>query len=135
MNPRFMLDTNAVSAFMHGRSRSLDRQISIRSRTELCVSAISHGETLYGLANRPEAGRLAKAAAGLFDRVEILPWTSETAGVYGDLRAKLRQIGKPLPPLNLLIAAHALETGAILVSSDRAFRHVPGLTIEDWTAG
>ena len=41
--------------------------------------------------------------------------------------------GKSLAPLDMLIAAHALEAGATLVSNDRAFRHVPGLTVEDWT--
>jgi len=42
--------------------------------------------------------------------------------------------GLALQPLDMLIAAHALEAGAVLVSADRAFRFVPGLTVEDWTA-
>jgi tRNA(fMet)-specific endonuclease VapC len=35
--------------------------------------------------------------------------------------------------LDMLIAAQALAINAVLVTNDRAFRHVPGLTIEDWT--
>ena len=49
------------------------------------------------------------------------------------LRATMERSGKSLAPLDMLIAAHALEAGATLVSSDRAFRHIPGLTVEDWT--
>lgn len=54
--------------------------------------------------------------------------------MYGELRAAMRRIGRGLQPLDMLIAAHALEAGAVLVSSDSAFRHVPGLAVEDWTA-
>jgi tRNA(fMet)-specific endonuclease VapC len=46
----------------------------------------------------------------------------------------MEQSGKSLQPLDMLIAAHALEAGATLVTNDRAFRHVPGLEIDDWTA-
>jgi tRNA(fMet)-specific endonuclease VapC len=35
----------------------------------------------------------------------------------------------------MLIAAHALEAGATLVTSDRAFRFVPGLMVENWLEG
>jgi predicted nucleic acid-binding protein len=33
-----------------------------------------------------------------------------------------------------MIAAHAAEHNAILLSNDRAFGAVPGLRVEDWTA-
>jgi tRNA(fMet)-specific endonuclease VapC len=134
MTRLWMLDTNAISLFMHGRSRSLDGEIAGRSRTQLCISAISYGETLYGLAHRPDASRLARAAAKLFEMVRIMPWSIATAEYYGPFRADMRRTGISLQPLDLLIAAHALEAGATLVTSDAAFRHVPGLTVEDWTA-
>ena len=132
MKPRFMLDTNAVSAFMHGRNPSLDQRISAHARLELCVSAVTYGEISYGLALRPEATRLAAAAETLFRLVEIMPWTHEVAQRYGDMRAALRREGRSLQPLDMLIAAHALETGTILVSGDGAFRFVPGLSVENW---
>ena len=33
----------------------------------------------------------------------------------------------------MLIAAHALAAGEVLVTSDRAFAQVEGLVVEDWT--
>jgi tRNA(fMet)-specific endonuclease VapC len=46
----------------------------------------------------------------------------------------MERVGKSLPPLDMLIAAHALEAGVTLVTNDRAFLYVPDLTVEDWTA-
>ncbi len=128
-----MLDTNAVSAFMRGGNPHMDRKLSEIGEDRLVVSAISHGETLYGLTMNPGARRLWAAADYLFRTVTILDWTVDTSRRYGKLRAEMRRSGKTLQPLDMLIAAHALEAGATLVSRDRASRHVPGLTVEDWT--
>jgi tRNA(fMet)-specific endonuclease VapC len=133
MSGQFILDTNAVSVFMHGRSSILDGEIAARSKPSLAISAITYGETLYGLRNRPEAIRLAAAADMLFAMVDILPWTVEAAETYGLLRAEMRRTGRSLQPLDMLIAAHAVSAGAVLVTADRAFKHVPGLEVEDWT--
>ena len=35
---------------------------------------------------------------------------------------------------DLWIAAAALVLGAVLVTNDQGFKHVPGLTVEDWTS-
>lgn len=130
-----MLDTNAVSVFMHGGNPRMDRRFTEIGEERLVLSAISHGETLYGLAMNPGARRLWAAAEYLFRTVVILDWTIETSRRCGALRAEMRRAGKVLQPLDMLIAAHALEAGATLVSKDRAFRHVPGLEVEDWTEG
>ncbi len=128
-----MLDTNAVSAFMRADSAAFDRRVAEVGEDRLLVSAISRGETLYALTMNPGARRLWAAAEYLFRTVTTLDWTTEPGQFYGRLRAEMRRSGKSLQPLDMLIAAHALEAGAALVSSDRAFRHVPGLTVEDWT--
>jgi tRNA(fMet)-specific endonuclease VapC len=39
-----------------------------------------------------------------------------------------------LGALDTLIASHALAEEAVLVTSDRAFSRVPGLSVEDWLA-
>jgi tRNA(fMet)-specific endonuclease VapC len=129
-----MLDTNSVSALISKRSRPVRDRLDRAGLTDTSTSSLVYGEVRYGLIKNPEATRLAAAATKFFAEIDILPWTMETAEVYGVLRARMRRLGKALQPLDMLIAAHALEAGATLVTNDRAFRHVPGLAIEDWTA-
>jgi tRNA(fMet)-specific endonuclease VapC len=62
-----------------------------------------------------------------------MPWESSTAEKYGATRAELENQGIVLSPLDLLIASHALEVTAILVTNDKAFSRIKGLKIEDWT--
>ena len=60
-------------------------------------------------------------------KIQILPWGRDEAYAYGRLRAKQQSAGKPLGNLDLLIAAHAVSVGAILVTNDKAFSHVADL--------
>jgi tRNA(fMet)-specific endonuclease VapC len=62
--------------------------------------------------------------------VEILPVTAETSDYYGRLVAALRKAGHPIPVNDLWIAAQTLEQGAILITYDKHFHHVPGLRVK-----
>ncbi|SMH53339.1 type II toxin-antitoxin system VapC family toxin [Mesorhizobium australicum] len=130
----YLLDTNVVSNAVHRRSDAVAKRLLDLDTNQLKVSSITYGEVQRGLAQRPDSKRLAEAIADFFVEIEVLSWTDLTAQTYGRLRAVMRKLGKTLEPLDMLIAAHALEAGAVLVSSDSAFRHFPGLTVEDWTA-
>ena len=127
-----LLDANTVSHLLKGHP-AVVRRVQTAPMAALCISAITEGELRFGLAKRPEAKRLHLAVAEFLRRVDVLPWTSDVAQTYGPLRADLSRQGKTLAPLDMLIAAHALHAGAILVTNDQAFRQVTGLQIEDWT--
>ncbi|NIE81787.1 type II toxin-antitoxin system VapC family toxin [Asaia sp. As-1742] len=128
-----MLDTNTVSHLVKGHPSVLDR-LSRRAPSEVVISVITEGELRFGLAKRPEATRLKTIVSEFLQRVTVLPWQSSTAQTYGDLRAKLENAGKVVGTLDLLIAAHALDVGAILVSNDAGFNKIGELQLQDWTA-
>jgi tRNA(fMet)-specific endonuclease VapC len=130
----FMLDTNTVSALIRGRHPGLDERSSRASPGSLCISAITEGELRFGLARRPEATRLAGAVNAFLVRVEVRAFDGAAAARYGQVRAFLESSGAPLADLDTLIASHALAEEAVLVTSDRAFSRVPGLSVEDWLA-
>ena len=134
MSERYLLDTNAVSIAVSRRSDALLQRLQSIPPEQLFVSVISYGEIEYGLARRPEATRLRDTTRKFFGGIEVLSWTTKSADTYASLRAEMERTGKSLSALDMLIAAHAVEINATLVSADRAFRFVPGLTVEDWLA-
>jgi tRNA(fMet)-specific endonuclease VapC len=129
---RYMLDTNTVSHILREHPLVTKRILS-EPMTSLCISAITEGELLFGLAKRPEAKRLQQAVHEFLLRVVSVPWDSSAAEHYGVARAEMEAEGKVLAPLDLLIGGHALSVAATLVTNDQAFRRMTGLQIEDWT--
>ena len=129
---RYMLDTNTVSHLLR-KHPAVARRVMAVPITALCISAITQGELLFGLARRPDAIALHDVVREFLRRVDVLPWDADTAEVYGPVRAAAQREGRVLAPVDLLIGAHALGIGAILVTNDRAFSQLAGLSIEDWT--
>lgn len=55
------------------------------------------------------------------------------AKTYGKIRAELEQVGMPIGPLDLQIAAIALAHQLTLVTHNiREFSRIPQLRLEDW---
>jgi tRNA(fMet)-specific endonuclease VapC len=132
-NDSLHLDANTVSHLLKKHPAVVRRVVDVPMAT-ICLSSITEGELLFGLARRPEAKRLHRAVRELLRRVDVLPWDSSVAERYGSARAELERRGKTLARLDLLIAAHALDVEAVLVTNDQAFSHVAQLRVEDWTA-
>jgi tRNA(fMet)-specific endonuclease VapC len=127
-----MLDTNTASSLMKGQS-SVVARLAAEAPERLCLSVVTEAELLFGIAKRPEARKLRIAIDELLAAIEIVAWSSATARRYATIRADLERRGKPLGALDLLIAAHAVQHDAVLVTNDKAFSVVPGLRLEDWT--
>lgn len=126
-----MLDTSTVSHLLR-RHPAVTQRLVAAPITALCISAITQGELLFGLARRPDARALHDVVWQFLRRVDVLPWEAATSEVYGRARVASEGQGRVLAPMDLLIGAHALSIGAVLVTSDRAFAQLPGLSIEDW---
>lgn len=130
---RYLLDTNTVSHALRGHGKVLARMTEV-PMPSLGISVVTEAELLFGLARRPEAVRLHTLVEEFLRRVDVLPWDRACAAHYGRLRAAMGERGKSLAPLDLLIAAQAQATNAVLVSNEQAFAHCNGLDWEDWTA-
>jgi tRNA(fMet)-specific endonuclease VapC len=123
---KLLLDTNAYSAIACGHPGATDL---MRRAESLVFSTVVLGEVLAGfrhgskLAENLERVRRFVAQP----RVTLVPVTWTTADRYSRVYAALRRKGKPIPTNDMWIAAHALETGADLVSFDPHFRDVEGL--------
>lgn len=131
---QYLLDTNAVSYLLRKASPHFSTRFETSYVSQSAISVVTEAELLFGLARRPQAQTLARSVRAFLRRVVILPWTSDAARVYAEIRANLESSGKPMEDLDMMIAAEAVIQNATLVTSDKAFRRIERLKIEDWTA-
>lgn len=127
-----MLDTNIVIHALR-KQPAVIKHITRMSADEACISAITMGEVTFGFAQSPRANAQRVAFRELLGHVNVLPWNQEAADIYGPFRAELVRMGRPLSPHDLLITAHALAVGAVLVTNDQAMLRLTSLETQDWT--
>lgn len=89
---RYMLDTNMASHLIN-EPMVVTRRVVTAPMTVLCISAITMGELIFGLARRPDSKRLHLAVLEFLRRVDVLSWDSSIAEHYGTVRANLAYRG------------------------------------------
>ena len=123
-----MLDTNAYTAYMRDDPAAAER---VEASTRILLPAVAVGELMYGFRHgtryRQNLEQLEQFLAKPF--VEFVPVTLETCGRFGSVAAALRQAGTPIPVNDVWIAAHALQTGALLLTHDSHFNYVAGVAV------
>ena len=130
----YLLDTNISSYIIKGNFPVVRERLCQVPMSEISISVVTQAELLYGVAKRGNPTALTKRVNEFLIRVNVLAWTAGVAEVYADLRVACERAGVTLSPLDLFIAAHAKAVGAVLVTSDQAFRLIPGeIKLEDWT--
>lgn len=129
----YLLDTNIASYVIKGNIPQVRQRLLRVPIAEVSISVVTEAELRFGVARKPEAVRLKIAVEEFLLRVDVLPWDSEAAKHYAQLRSALERSGDPMGNLDIMIAAHALSAQAVLVTNDRVFRRVKQLKIEDWT--
>lgn len=131
---RYMLDTDTATYVIRGRNPALDARITAVAQEELCISAVTRGELLYGVQLKPGADRLSRLVDQFLERVECMPWDATAATHYASTAAALHRAGTPIGSMDTLIAGHALALGTVLVTNnERHFAYVRGLKIENWS--
>ena len=131
---RYMLDTNTASYIIKGEPAVIRERLRNVPMANVCVSAITEAELLRGVAKKPEAKHLPVVVKEFLLRVEILPWDSDAADAYAQLRTACENEGKPLGNMDMLVAAHSVAVGAVLITNDKAFYNVEHhLMLDDWS--
>lgn len=127
---KILLDTNVYVRFLRGDEKVLSY---IAQADCVYMSVFVLGELFAGF----KAGGREKENKQILEKfiskstVSVLSATPETADVFGMIKDSLRKSGNPIPVNDVWIAAHAMETGSILVTYDGHFVVIPGLRLWD----
>lgn len=129
---KYMLDTN-MCIYAQKQNASVLAKIKNNREQGLVISSITLAELEYGVRASAAPDKNFVSLLRFLSIVEILPFDSNAASEYGIIRAELKRKGTPIGNMDMLIAAHALSEGLIVVTHNtREFERVTNLRIEDW---
>lgn len=131
----YLFDTDTLSnPLKKAPSLPLIRRLALVPPEAQFTSTITVGEMIYGAyrSSRPEYF-LERLDNEVWPNIQILPFDTEAATVYGRTRRELERRGTPLAEPDLRIASIALARGLIIVTGNaRHFAMVPALVVENW---
>ncbi len=131
-----MLDTDTASYIIKGRSPAVEAKLTAVEPSMICVSVMTRAELLFGLKRLPDGHRLHLGVRRFLRIVRVLSWDSDAADCYADIRHQLVKSGQPIGEMDMMIAAHALSTGAVLITNNtRHFERIEApLMMMNWMA-
>jgi tRNA(fMet)-specific endonuclease VapC len=129
---RHLLDTNVVSDLVRNPQGPVAEHIRRVGEAQVCTSIIVAAELRYGAAKKGSP-RLARQLEAVLGALDVLPFAAPADAAYGEIRARLEQVGRPIGGNDLLIAAQAMALGHTIVTDNEAeFGRIEGLRRENW---
>lgn len=132
--PRYLLDTNVLSALIRQPGGPATRRIAHVGDHAVCTSIIVAAELRYG-AEKSGSSALSERVSQVLSAIDVLPLDTPADRRYAEIRDQLSRQGTPIGPNDMLIAAQALSLDLAVVTANVAeFERVPGLAVENWLA-
>jgi len=129
----FLLDTNACVDYLTGKYPTVVKRIQESPPEDLFLSSVVVAELRYGADHSARRRTNHARIDVLIEEIEALDFDLRAAAIYGRVRAQLEAGGTPIGPNDMLIAAHALSRGLVVVTDNTAeFGRVKGLKVQDW---
>jgi tRNA(fMet)-specific endonuclease VapC len=128
----YLLDTNILSdVIKNPQGRVANRMVAL-DRNDLLTSIIVAAEMRYGV-EKKKSSVLAERVDLLLQMIHVVSFDVDADRYYGQIRMDLERQGKIIRANDLLIAAHALSIGAVLVTDNTGeFERIDGLKLENW---
>lgn len=124
----YLLDTVIVAAYFNR-----DPVVLHHFRDSIIlVSSVVIGELFFGAYHSGHVGKNVSQIRDFVARNTILVCGETTGDYYGQIKQQLRAKGRPIPDNDIWIAATAMQHGLSLVTRDRHFREIDGLTLATW---
>jgi predicted nucleic acid-binding protein len=124
-----ILDTNGLSALAEGESAL---EPILRKATEIAIPVIVLGEYRYGISQSRSRIHYKRWLVDYLPSFRILDVDERTTVFYSAVRTELKQAGTPIPSNDVWIAALCRQHSLPLLSRDRHFDGVPGITRVAW---
>ena len=127
-----MLDTNIAIYVLKKRPVSALKSFNQYSG-QMCISSITLAELMHGVEKSAYPKHNLRQVEEFTSRLLVLDYRTSAAAHYGNIRASLERIGKPIGVNDLHIAGHARSEELTLVTNNLTeFERFEGLKLENW---
>ena len=131
-----LLDTNICIYLIKRRPAQVIERFKAFAYGEIGVSAITVAELQYGVEKSQRREENRAALTQFLLPLVIVDFDDRAAIAYGEIRAALASMGRPIGSLDMLIAAQAASLNVALITNNVGeFSRVPGLVSENWVDG
>lgn len=130
----YLLDTNICIFAIKKRSEIVLMKLKEKISDGIYISSLTVAELEFGVENSKRIEKNRIALIKFLSIFNILNFDDTDAIDYGRLKTDLRKKGRIIGPIDMLLAAQALNKELILVTNNvKEFERVKGLKIEDWS--
>jgi len=130
---RYLLDTNICIYIAKRRPPCVLSRLERLRPGDVGMSSVTYLELVYGAWKSQQAAANLARLEELRGIIPVQPLDVGAARDYARIRTDLEKRGSPIGAYDLLIAAHALSLGLILVTNNvREFARIHGLRLENW---
>jgi len=132
---KYMLYTNICIGLIRQKPQKLIQRLTRCAPGEVGVSSMTVAELAHGANKSNQVEQNLSALDQFLLPIEIADFDQQASAAYGVVRAYLEREGKVIGSMDMLIGAHALSLGAVLVTNNiDEFQRIPKLKVEDWIA-
>jgi tRNA(fMet)-specific endonuclease VapC len=124
---RYCLETSFIIDFLREKNDAIEKYREIKAQkletTSVVAWEILRGPKLYGRVKEYNA------AIKFLERLNILPFTLTSARIASEIELELKEKGRSINLIDILIAATAIENNSKLVTRDEGYENIKGLEV------
>ncbi len=131
---RYLLDSNSATFYVNNQYEVHERvrfEASQGNPVGICIPVLA--ELLSGIEHSHSRDKNMKLLHLAMKNLRLWPFDEDAANIYGRIHADLERRGRPIGPIDVMVAAVAFSMSpCTVVTTDQDFHAIPGLRIENW---
>src|SRR6266550_9159852 len=127
---KYLLDTSLIAGYLLDRKKAIQLVRPLIEKDQAATSILVYGEVAEYVKKFATFTSYKASLEALLEQVYPYPLTYPILERYADIRRTLRPLHQDIGDIDTLIAATALEEHLTILTIDRDYERVPGLTYE-----
>jgi tRNA(fMet)-specific endonuclease VapC len=128
----YVLDSDTIIYFLKGKIEIVSKIKTINPEN-LFTTSINQAELFYGAHNSTKVKDNIKIINGFLANLTVLKFDSNSARIFGEIKAQLKNKGMIVADIDLCIAAITAANNMVVVTSnEKHFKKIPKCKLENW---